>query len=157
MRLDADIKEMSAGSARRELQRLRSIIRRHRGLDENARCWHADLELYAKTLPEAEPAGKMTLPEKTLLVNCKRYIRRQQCGPNCPNATLGPKTMLIWLPIDKAQEWVAGEEGWWLPVKYYTSEMPGHKEVYVPSSSCHDGMFHPDEDDDILGLAEMLS
>ncbi|MBI5733229.1 hypothetical protein HY967_04780 [Candidatus Jorgensenbacteria bacterium] len=80
MKLDPDIKKMPTGKLRRELQRTRNVIRSHRNKEGNARCWHNDLGLYGKTLPESKPAGKMTQPEDELLRNCKNYIRRQQCA-----------------------------------------------------------------------------
>jgi hypothetical protein len=84
MRHDKDIAGMSPAELRRALQRLRRTIRRHRGAEDNARCWHNDLALYG-ALPEGRRPGKMTSPEKTLLRNCKRYIRRQQCWSHgCP-------------------------------------------------------------------------
>ena len=79
LKLDQDIKEMSLGGLRSELQRVRKLIRVHRDAKGNARCWLNDLLLYEKSLPEQKPAGKMDLPEKVLLRECKRYIRRQQC------------------------------------------------------------------------------
>ncbi len=80
MKLDYDLKEMTVGELRRLIMKMRQAVRRHRDADENARCWHNDLELYEKILPESKPAGKMTQSEKELLKNCKRYIRRQQCS-----------------------------------------------------------------------------
>lgn len=86
MKLDRDLKELSAGEARQELMRIRRLVRTHRDRRENARCWHADLELYARILPEQVAPGRMTLPLGTLLMNCERYIRRQQCQAGiCPN------------------------------------------------------------------------
>lgn len=78
-RLDPDLRTMTAGELRQELMRVRNSIRWHRGLDNNARCHHSDQQLYAKTLPEQAPAGKMTSPEDVLLKHCKQYIRGQQC------------------------------------------------------------------------------
>lgn len=75
---DDDVKQMTIGQLRREVMRLRQAIRIHRDADENARCWHNDLALYA-LLPDEKPAGKMVGSEETLLRNCQRYIRRQQC------------------------------------------------------------------------------
>lgn len=79
VRQDSDVKEMTLAELRREVMKLRHGIRKHRDTDENARCWHNDLALYG-LLPEEEPPGKMMEPEEKLLVNCRRYIRRQQCG-----------------------------------------------------------------------------
>ena len=80
MKLDKDLKEKTVGELRRELQKARNAIRKHKKAEGNSRCWHNDLELYEKTLPEKGPAGRMDLPEGVLLRNCKRYIRRQQCS-----------------------------------------------------------------------------
>ncbi len=80
-KMDADLKAMTPARLRREIMRLRRVLRKHRDADENARCWHNDLALYA-VLPEGKPPGKMTLPEAVLLKNCRRYIRRQQCQAN---------------------------------------------------------------------------
>lgn len=80
-RCDPDVKEMSLGQLRREVMKWRSAVRQHRNAEGNARCWHNDLALYA-LLPEGKPAGKMDLPERVLLRNCRRYIRRQQCSAN---------------------------------------------------------------------------
>jgi hypothetical protein len=85
MRLDTDIKNMTASEARRELQRVRNRLRWHRNTEENARCWHNDVKLYGDTLPEAKPAGRMDQPKEVLLRNCGRYIDQQKCsGLNCP-------------------------------------------------------------------------
>lgn len=73
-----DIKRMTSAQLRRELMQLRHAIRKHRDAQNNARCWHNDLQLYA-ALPEEQDPGKMIGDEATLLRNCKRYIRRQQC------------------------------------------------------------------------------
>lgn len=79
--LDKDIKKMSFGERGRELMRLRRLIRTHKAKKNNARCWHNDEQLYARALPEGSAhAGKMILPETTLLRNCTRYIRGQQCA-----------------------------------------------------------------------------
>lgn len=85
IKLDPDVKGMDASpEAKQTIMRLRRGIRKHRDKDENARCWHADLELYA-LLPEEKPAGRMDQPKETLLGNCERYIDRQKCG-GCPIA-----------------------------------------------------------------------
>ncbi len=78
IRQDIDVKKMTIGQLRREVMRLRHSIRRHRDAEENARCWHNDLVLYA-VLPEQKPAGKMIGSFEKLLRNCRRYIHRQQC------------------------------------------------------------------------------
>lgn len=78
--LDKDIKDMSFGERGRELARVRRLIRTHKAKKNNARCWHNDEQLYARTLPEGSAnAGKMILPENILIRNCKHYIRGQQC------------------------------------------------------------------------------
>lgn len=80
MKLDADIKAMSTGDLKQELQRIRSLVRTHKGRKGNARCWHVDLELYESVLPEGcEGAGKMNLSKDVLLKKCNGYIDRQQC------------------------------------------------------------------------------
>ncbi len=77
---------MTPAQAKQKLQKIRNAVRRHRDAKGNARCWHNDLQLYEKALPEAKPAGKMDLPESVLLKNCRRYIRRQQCpSTGCKN------------------------------------------------------------------------
>jgi hypothetical protein len=82
--LDRDVKKMSFGARGRELMRLRRLIRTHKNKRGNARCWHADLELYARTLPEnVRNSGQMDLPKDVLLRNCSRYIDRQQCQLKC--------------------------------------------------------------------------
>ena len=78
MKQDTDLQSLSPAQLRQTLMRLRHAIRKHRDAEENARCWHNDLALYA-ALPEEKPAGKMRGPEKVLLKNCQQYIRRQQC------------------------------------------------------------------------------
>ena len=83
---DADISKKSEAELRQELIRVRNAIRRHRKATGNARCWHNDLQLYERSLPDSAPAGKMTQPMDELLQNCRRYIRRQQCGPDCVHA-----------------------------------------------------------------------
>lgn len=84
MKLDKDIKMMTDGEARQELQRVRELVRTHRDREGNSRCWHADLELYGRVLPENEMPGRMDLPKDVLLANCSRYIDRQQCdGSKC--------------------------------------------------------------------------
>lgn len=80
MKLDKDIKRMSLGQARRELQRVRGRIRTHRDAKGNARCWLNDVRLYETVLPEQKSAGRMDLPKEVLLRNCKRYIEGQQCA-----------------------------------------------------------------------------
>lgn len=87
MKLDKDIQTMSFKARGQELMRLRSLIRTHKKKRDNARCWHNDETLYAKTLPEgSDGAGKMTLPEEKLLRNCRLYIRGQQCvNRRCSN------------------------------------------------------------------------
>lgn len=83
---DPDVKVMSIGKLRRELMRVRRALRRHRDAEGNARCWHNDVQLYARTLPEAATAGRMDLPEHVLLKKCKHYIRRQKCDATiCPH------------------------------------------------------------------------
>ncbi len=83
MKLDDDVREKSAGRLRRELQRIRNFIRSHKRKQKNARCWHNDIFLYDRTLPEgSESAGRMDLPKEELLKNCGRYIDRQQCSLN---------------------------------------------------------------------------
>jgi hypothetical protein len=85
MKLDRDISEMSFGERGRELQRLRGLIRSHRGKRDNGRCWMNDIGLYKRTLPEgARGAGTMLLPLNTLLVNCKRYIVGQKMCHRTP-------------------------------------------------------------------------
>jgi hypothetical protein len=76
-RHDEDVKQMTPAQLRREVMKLRRAIRKHRDADENARCWHNDLVLYA-ALGEEVPAGTMSGPEDVLLQNCRRYIRQQQ-------------------------------------------------------------------------------
>lgn len=79
MKLDNDIKGMSAGMRGKELQRLRDLIRTHKRKKNNARCWLNDVALYDKALPEgAGGAGRMELPREVLLVQCDHYIRGQQ-------------------------------------------------------------------------------
>lgn len=80
---DRDLKKLTPGQLRQLIMKLRHAIRRHRDAEENARCWHNDLQLYG-ALPEQKPAGKMLGPEEELLRNCRRYIRRQQCCIDCP-------------------------------------------------------------------------
>ena len=75
---DPDVLRMTPGELRRALMRLRRGIRKHRDAENDARCWHNDLQLYA-LLPEGKPAGRMTRPEAVLLRRCRQYIRRQQC------------------------------------------------------------------------------
>jgi hypothetical protein len=82
-RQDNDLKSMTVGDLRRLVMRLRTGIRRHRDAEENERCWHNDLALYGQ-LPEGKPPGRMVGPERILLRNCKRYIRRQKCHVDCP-------------------------------------------------------------------------
>lgn len=83
MKLDPDIKQKSSGELRRDLQRIRNAIRRHKKADGNARCWHNDLDLYERALPEGKKgSGKMDIPKDILLKNCGRYIDRQQCSAN---------------------------------------------------------------------------
>lgn len=84
MKLDPDIKKMTAGVARQELMRVRELIRTHRDREENSRCWHADEELYGRVLPETKLAGRMDGDKNVLLGNCARYIERQQCPGDCP-------------------------------------------------------------------------
>ena len=78
-KLDHDIKKMTPGLARRELQRVRNALRWHRNTKGNARCWHNDLQLYERTLPDSKPAGRMDQPVAVLVPYCIRYIVRQQC------------------------------------------------------------------------------
>jgi ATP-dependent DNA ligase len=78
-RHDVDIAEMAIGELRRELMRVRRIVRTHRDKIDDARCWHNDLQLYASVLPEEKPPGRMDGQEDKLLRKCKKYIRRQQC------------------------------------------------------------------------------
>lgn len=84
-RQDSDLKIKSIGRLRKEIMRIRTAIRKHRDAKDNSRCWHNDLQLYEKTLPEVKPAGRMNLPEDVLFRNCKKYIRRQKCQ-TCPIA-----------------------------------------------------------------------
>ena len=77
-RQDPDVKTMTPGQLRHEVMKLRRKIRRHRDLDENARCWHCDLELYA-VLPEEKPPGRMTGKARERLRDCIGYVCRQQC------------------------------------------------------------------------------
>ncbi len=79
LRHDGDIASMSLKDLRHEVMKLRRAVRKHRNTNENARCWHNDLTLYA-VLPENDPPGRMRGTEEELLRNCKRYIRRQQCA-----------------------------------------------------------------------------
>lgn len=82
-RQDPDLAKLTVGQLRQLVMKLRRRLRWHRDLQDNARCWHADLQLY-EVLPEQKPAGKMRGDEKVLLRNCKAYIRRQQCDTqNC--------------------------------------------------------------------------
>lgn len=76
--VDFDLRQMTPAALRQEVMRLRHKIRWHRDLEENARCWHCDVELYA-VLPEERPAGKMQGEPAGLFRNCVRYICRQQC------------------------------------------------------------------------------
>jgi hypothetical protein len=79
MALDKDVKKMSFSKRGEEIQRLRKLIRTHKSLKNNARCWLSDLALYDRALPEGSGgAGKMMLPKKTLLIQCASYIDRQQ-------------------------------------------------------------------------------
>jgi hypothetical protein len=81
VKLDTDVKKMSSGERGQEIARLRKLIRTHKRKRDNARCWHGDEELYARTLPEgSRNAGRMTLPEDVLLRNCRKYIRGQKCS-----------------------------------------------------------------------------
>lgn len=83
MKMDFDIKNKSEGELRLELQRVRNAIRRHKKADGNARCWHNDLDLYDRALPEGKKgSGKMDIAKEILLKNCGRYIDRQQCSVN---------------------------------------------------------------------------
>lgn len=93
-RQDPDLREMTRTELRREVMRLRKRIRWHRDLNENERCWHCDLELYA-VLPEEEMPGRMTGPKPILLLNCGRYIDRQQC---VRHGCVGPGTMRLRYP-----------------------------------------------------------
>lgn len=80
MKLDKDITEMSSAARGHELMRIRSLIRTHKKKRNNGRCWHNDIQLYDRTLPEGcKEAGKMTLPFHVLIRNCRKYIRGQQC------------------------------------------------------------------------------
>lgn len=81
-RIDADLKKMSWSELQKEVMKLRRGIRKHRDATENARCWHNDLALYG-LLPEERPPGRMLGSEQRLLVNCRRYIRRQRCAVDC--------------------------------------------------------------------------
>lgn len=83
MRLDSDIKAMSVGQTHQELMRVRQLVRTHRDREGNARCHHADEELYARVLPEQKPAGRMDGDKEVILRDCSRYIDRQQCA-DCP-------------------------------------------------------------------------
>jgi hypothetical protein len=79
MKLDKDVAEMNSSERGQELQRLRSLIRTHKRLKNNARCWLSDVALYDRALPEGSSgAGRMDLPREVLLVQCDRYIRNQQ-------------------------------------------------------------------------------
>ena len=75
---DRDLKKLTPAALRNEVMRLRKALRKHRDADENARCWHNDLALYG-LLPEGKKPGKLRGPEKVLLRNCLKYIRRQKC------------------------------------------------------------------------------
>lgn len=70
---------MSPAQLRQEVRCLRKSIRKHRDAEENARCWHNDLQLYG-ILPEEVAPGRMLGDEQILLRNCRRYIRRQRCA-----------------------------------------------------------------------------
>lgn len=84
MKLDDDLRNMSAGRARQELQRVRQLVRTHRDAKNNARCWHNDDQLYRRVLPEEGSPGRMQGSKVELLKNCGRYIDRQQCeGRGC--------------------------------------------------------------------------
>ncbi len=86
MKLDKDILEMSHAERGQELMRVRKLIRTHKAKRNNARCWLADLMLYAKTLPEKNTgAGSMDLPIQVLLKNCRQYIVGQQCSLKKPS------------------------------------------------------------------------
>ena len=78
---DDDIKAMSTTQLRRALARARHFIRKHKKADGNARCWHNDLDLYDRTLPEGggEDTGTMGRSEEEHLARCRQYVRRQQC------------------------------------------------------------------------------
>ena len=79
MKLDNDVKKMSNAERGQEIQRLRGLIRTHKAKKDNARCWLADIALYDMALPEGSGgAGSMDLPREVLLINCARYIDRQQ-------------------------------------------------------------------------------
>ena len=76
---DGQLDDASPADLRQELVRVREQLRWHRDLVDNDRCWHADRELYARTLPENEDPGRMTSPKAELRRNCDAYIDGQQC------------------------------------------------------------------------------
>ena len=83
MKLDKDVKDMTAGEARQALMRVRRLIRTHKRKKGNARCFHNDTALYNATLPEgSRGSGVMDLSEKEHLKKCARYVRLQQCSAN---------------------------------------------------------------------------
>lgn len=83
---DERLSILTPDKLREELVRLRRELRRHRDLKDNDRCWHADCELYARTLPEDVEPGRMTSPKEELLHNCNAYIDQQQCeSRGCPS------------------------------------------------------------------------
>ncbi len=91
MKLERDIRAMSEGEVRQELMRVRQLIRTHRDRRGNARCHHADEELYGRILPEQKPAGRMTGKKEDLLRECARYIDRQKCDSKTCSFAHGEK------------------------------------------------------------------
>ncbi|MBX4200124.1 hypothetical protein KW790_01525 [Candidatus Parcubacteria bacterium] len=78
--LEEDLKCMSKEELAQELMRVRGLIRMHKRMEDNDRCWHNDAVLYDRVLPEgSEGRGRMDLPEGVLMRNCLRYIRGQKC------------------------------------------------------------------------------
>jgi hypothetical protein len=89
MNHDKDIAKLSFAERGKELRRIRKLIRTHKHKKDNARCWLNDKKLYDQVLPEgSNGGGRMTLPFETLIGNCRRYIRRQQCDIKCPKKTV---------------------------------------------------------------------
>lgn len=88
---DDALHRLTLDQLRDELVRVRNHLRWHRDLSDNDRCWHADRELYGRTLPEDVEPGRMTLPRNILLGNCEVYIDGQQCqGRGCTGEHLRP-------------------------------------------------------------------
>jgi hypothetical protein len=77
MRIDADLKTMTAGQLRQHIMKIRTRLRSHAKATNNERCWLNDRRLY-ELLPEHPTPQPITLQECAFLANCKRYYRRQK-------------------------------------------------------------------------------